>query len=316
MPDIAQIIASNAVSPWLYLPAAVVLGALHALEPGHAKSIMAAFIVAVRGTPAQAVPLGVSAAIGHTLVVWVLVLAAIWFGNDLIEQQAYPWLVLISSLMIIAIAIRLLWTLRPKPKHGDRAHAHDHESHDGHDHNHGHEHVSPQEIAERYSGRRVGPLEITWFGLTGGLMPCPSAIAVLLVALKLNAVALGAAMVGAFSLGLAVTLVTVGLIAAWGTRKAVALSGFERFARVLPAVSASIVLALGLAVTLHGLWLVRGQSEAGHVGSLQWMHEQGCDSEAGVSSWSRRFTASCRSQVAIPPIPVVPLPRSSAQLRA
>ena len=87
-------------------------------------------------------------------------------------------------------------------------------------------------------------------------MPCPSAIAVLLVALKLNAVALGAAMVGAFSLGLAITLIGIGLIAAWGLQKASGLSGFDRWARLLPRVSAAIVLLLGLGVTIHALALL------------------------------------------------------------
>ncbi len=87
-------------------------------------------------------------------------------------------------------------------------------------------------------------------------MPCPSAIAVLLVALKLNAVALGAAMVGAFSLGLAITLIGIGLIAAWGLQKASGYSGFDRWARLLPRISAVIVLVLGLGVTIHALTLL------------------------------------------------------------
>ena len=252
MPDIAAIIAGNAANPWLYLPAAVLLGALHALEPGHAKSIMAAFIVATRGSAWQAMLLGLSAAIGHTIVVWGLVILAIWLGNDLIEQQAYPWLVLLSGVLIVGIAVRLFWILR-KPHHH---HHHDHDHHRHHDHSHGHQHADPEEIAARYGGRKVGSLEIAWFGFTGGLLPCPSAIAVLLAALKLNAVALGAAMVGAFSLGLALTLIGVGLVAAWGVKRASGWSGFDRWARLLPRVSALIVLLLGIGVTIHGLTLV------------------------------------------------------------
>lgn len=264
MPDIAQIIATNAANHWLYLPAAVILGALHALEPGHSKSIMAAFIVAIRGTPLQALLLGVSSAVGHTIVVWLLVLLALWLGNDLIERQAYPWLVLLSGLMIVAIALRLAWRVRlPAHSHAadhDHDHGHDHHHHShGHNHHHddhGHRHLSEEEIALRYAGRPVRPWEIAWFGFTGGLMPCPSAIAVLLVALKLNAVALGAVMVGAFSLGLAATLVTVGVVASWGVRKASGWSGFERWSKVLPKVSIAIVLLLGIGVTIHGVNLV------------------------------------------------------------
>jgi nickel/cobalt transporter (NicO) family protein len=263
LPDIAAIIASNTANPWLYLPVAVLLGALHALEPGHAKSIMAAFIIAVRGTPGQAVLLGLSAAIGHTLVVWALVLAALWFGNDLIEQQAYPWLVLVAGVMIVAIAARLFWSIR-KAGNGHGTHAHDHAHAHGHHHDHGHHHgvhdghthLSESEIVDRYAGRKVTTWEIVWFGFTGGLMPCPAAIAVLLAALKFKAALLGAAMVAAFSAGLAATLIAVGLAAAWGMQKAAAWSGMDRWARILPVVSAAIVLVMGLAVTVHGLSLL------------------------------------------------------------
>lgn len=270
MPDIAQIIASGAANPWLYLPVAVLLGALHALEPGHSKSIMAAFLIAVRGTPAQALLLGVSAAVGHTLVVWLLVILALWLGNDLIEKQAYPWLVLLSGALIVMIALRLGWQMRRDShghEHSPHAHKHDNHGHEHGDHvhehhaggghqHHGHAHASPTEIVTRFSGRRVKTWEVIWFGFTGGLLPCPSAIAVLLVALQLNAYALGVAMVAAFSLGLAITLVVFGLVAVWGMRRFSDVAGFERWTRYLPVVSISLVLLLGLAVTVHGVFLV------------------------------------------------------------
>lgn len=295
MPDIAQIIVSGAANPWLYLPAAVLLGALHALEPGHSKSIMAAFLIAVRGTPGQALLLGVSAAIGHTLVVWLLVGVALWFGNTQIERQAYPWLVLLSGVLILAIALRLGWQIwrgrrlvalpvgsgggaaqtpsrlaHPHDLASGNAHDHGHGHHRGdhHDHAHdhagheaghcGHDHASPAVIEARFGGRKVKSWEVVWFGFTGGLLPCPSAIAVLLVALQLNAYALGVAMVAAFSLGLAVTLVAVGLVAVWGVRRFSGASGFERWSRHLPLVSIGLVLMLGTAVALHGLMLLRG----------------------------------------------------------
>src|SRR5690348_3802166 len=92
VPDIAAIIQSGASNPWLYLPLAVVLGALHALEPGHSKTMMAGFIVAVRGTPGQATLLGVSAAVGHTIVVWGLALLGLYLGDRMILDRAEPWL--------------------------------------------------------------------------------------------------------------------------------------------------------------------------------------------------------------------------------
>jgi nickel/cobalt exporter len=262
MPDIAEIIVSGVGNPWFYLPFAALLGALHALEPGHSKSIMAAFLIAVRGTPAQALLLGVSAAIGHTLVVWVLVLVGLWFGNELIEKQAYPWLVLLSGLMILAIALRLGWMMRPRgTRHPDHSHAHDHPHEHDHAHAHddhcGHGHMSPGDIAARFGGRSVGTGEVLWFGFTGGLLPCPSAIAVLLVALQAKAYALGVVMVAAFSLGLAVTLVLVGMVAVWGARRLSGTGWFDRIGHRLPMVSAGLVFLMGCAVVWHAIALLR-----------------------------------------------------------
>lgn len=265
MPDIAQIIQSGTTNPWVYLPAAVLLGALHALEPGHSKSLMAAFIVAIRGTIAQAILLGLAAAVGHTIIVWGLAIIGLQLGDALILDKAEPWLVLISGLMIVALATRLLWQLTEgthRHGHGHSAHAHHHGHDHGHDHDHGgvdaHAAAHQREIDEKFAGRsNVTTGEILWFGFTGGLLPCPAAIAVLLICLQLKAVTLGIAMVAAFSVGLAITLVAIGVIAAWGTRKAASIwSGFGRWANRLPYVSATLVLILGVGVALRGLWML------------------------------------------------------------
>lgn len=271
MPDIAALIQHGAENPWLYLPIAVVLGALHALEPGHSKSLMAAFIVAIRGTSTQAVLLGVSAAIGHTIVVWGLALLGLGLGDELILDRAEPWLILISGVLVVALALRLLWSIRRDlagRRHGhDHGHGHDHAHDHGHDHDHGHAHdhddgdldahaaAHAREIEAHFAGRsNVTSGEIAWFGFTGGLLPCPAAIAVLLVCLQLKAFTLGIGMVAAFSVGLAATLVAVGIVAAWGTRQASRRwSGFDLWSRRLPYVSGGLVLALGLVITAKGL---------------------------------------------------------------
>src|SRR5476649_2849323 len=127
MPDLTSIIQGSAAHAWLYLPIAVVLGAMHALEPGHAKSLMAAYIVAIRGTASQAVVLATSAAIGHTIIVWALAIAALALGERYIVDQAEPWLTALSGVLIMLLAIRMLWSLRAR-------HLHNHHSHDGNDH--------------------------------------------------------------------------------------------------------------------------------------------------------------------------------------
>lgn len=96
--------------------------------------------------------------------------------------------------------------------------------------------------------------QIIWFGFTGGLLPCPAAIAVLLVCIQIKAFALGVAMVAAFSVGLALTLVVIGVSVAWGSGKALALwPGFDRWAGRLPYISAGVVMVMGLALSAAGL---------------------------------------------------------------
>ena len=274
MPDLAAVLQNGVGNPIVYLPLAVLLGALHALEPGHAKSLMAAFIVAIRGTSKQAVLLGVAAATGHTIIVWALALLGLYFGSRMNFERVEPWLVLLSGLLIIVLAARLLRAVRrDAPRHG---HGHDDDhSHDGHgdEHHHGHDHhndgdahaaAHARDIEARFKDRSaVSNAEIAWFGFTGGLLPCPAAIAVLLVCLQLKAFTLGVAMVAAFSLGLAITLVVIGLAAAWGTQTASqSWSGFEVWAPRLPSISAIIVMLLGVLMSLRGLW------ELGVFGSL------------------------------------------------
>lgn len=247
MPDIAAIVQAGSTNPWLYLPLAVLLGALHALEPGHSKSMMAAFVVATRGTPAQAALLGGSAAIGHTLVVWALAALGIYLGDKLILDKAEPWLILASGLLILALAGRMFWMFRAEDDDHHDAH-HDHHGHDTHAEEHA------REVTDRFAGKRVTNFDIAWFGLTGGLLPCPSAIAVLLICIQLKAFVLGIAMVAGFSIGLAITLISVGVLAAWGARKArEGWSGFSKWSEALPYVSATLVAIVGVAITIRGL---------------------------------------------------------------
>jgi nickel/cobalt exporter len=245
MPDLSHIIQTGAAHGWFYLPVTVVLGALHALEPGHAKSLMAAYIVAIRGISGKAALLGLSAAAGHTIVVWILAIAAHLFGQNLIVEQAEPWLTLLSGILVVLLAARMFLRLRNgHHHHGDRDHHH---------HDHGHSH----HYAQSKIGASAG--DIIWFGLTGGLLPCPAAIAVLLVCIQLKQFTLGIAMVAAFSVGLAATLVLIGVAASWASRKAsTTWPWLDRIAQRLPYLSAGVVMILGLVMSafgFHAAWL-------------------------------------------------------------
>jgi nickel/cobalt exporter len=194
---------------------------------------MAAYIVAIRGTAAQAVALGISATVGHTIVVWGLAITALALGERYIVDQAEPWLTVLSGVLIVLLALRMLWALRSRHHHGHH-HDHHHEySHGGHGHSH-----EPPVIR-----RNVTTGHIIWFGFTGGLMPCPAAIAVLLICIQLKAFALGVAMIAAFSLGVGLTLIAIGLTVVWGAGKvSKAWPGFDRAAQKLPYLSAGLVV--------------------------------------------------------------------------
>jgi nickel/cobalt exporter len=234
------------VYAWLYLPVAIILGALHALEPGHAKSLMAAYIVAIRGTAGQAVTLGISAAIGHTIVVWVIAISALTFGQRYVVDQAEPWITVLSGVLIVLLAVRMLWSLRHRQDHTHR------HSHEGHDHHHRTHHGHSHEPVAVREGVTTG--QIIWFGFTGGLMPCPAALAVLLICIQLKAFSLGVAMVAAFSVGVGATLVTIGLAVVWSAGKlSKTWPGFDRLAQRLPYLSAALVMVIGLLLTVAGL---------------------------------------------------------------
>lgn len=220
--------------------------------------MMTAFIVAIHGTARQAALLGVAATLGHTIVVWALALLAWRLGDAGFLERAEPWLLLIGGLLIVALALRILLRLgvgnHQGHDHHGLDHGHDHSHHQGHEVEDAHAAAHAAEIEKRFSGG--GPVtnaEVAWFGFSGGLLPCPAAFAVLLACLHQKAYALGLVMVAAFSIGLALMMVAVGVAAAWGADAIRSrFSTFERVSRWAPYVSAGIVLVIGLVVVAQG----------------------------------------------------------------
>ncbi|MCU7508368.1 nickel/cobalt efflux protein RcnA [Klebsiella quasipneumoniae] len=270
---------------WLFIPSAILLGALHGLEPGHSKTMMAAFIVAVRGTLKQAVLLGLAATVSHTAVVWLIAMAGLWFGRGWNAQTSEPWFQLISGVVIVLIACWMLWRTwresRPHAHphhhqhghdhdhHHDHDHDHDHHHHEHHDHHHSHSPGAPlvaeewqdahqrahaQEINRRFDGRQVTTGQIVMFGLTGGLIPCPASITVLLICLQLKKFSLGATLVLGFSVGLALTLVASGAIAALSMKHATRRwPWLNDISRKAPWISGLLIIVVGIYMMLHGL---------------------------------------------------------------
>jgi nickel/cobalt exporter len=257
MSSLPDLIQNGAGSAWLFVPMAILLGVLHGLEPGHSKTMMAAFIVAVRGSVGQAVLLGLAATISHTAVVWAVAMGGLYFGRNLNVETSEPYFQVASAALIIGIA---LWMLRRTWRE-----THDHHDHDHHHHADGlqvgasermdaHQREHADDIRRRFANATVTTPQIVAFGLTGGLIPCPAAITVLLLCLQLKQVTLGAGLVLCFSIGLAITMVSVGVAAAWGMRHAQRRwSGFSAFAQRAPYFSAAVIIAVGLLVGIEGL---------------------------------------------------------------
>ena len=109
MPSFAALIQQSTAHAWLFIPSAILLGALHGLEPGHSKTMMAAFIVAIRGTVTQAVALGLAATVSHTLVVWGIALGGMYLWQGVDAEAFEPYFQLASAAIIIAIALWMLW---------------------------------------------------------------------------------------------------------------------------------------------------------------------------------------------------------------
>ncbi|NBV87430.1 MAG: nickel/cobalt efflux transporter RcnA, partial [Verrucomicrobia bacterium] len=200
MLDLVQSIQSGASQFWLFIPTAVILGALHALEPGHSKTMMTAFIIAVRGTVWQAVLLGLSAAVSHSLVVWVLAAAALKAGEKWNVAVVEPYIQIGSGACIILLAVWMFLRTR-RQLHHSHDHSHDHGHHHGHHHGRvqespaaesnfqdAHEREHAEAIERHFAGRSVTTTQIVLFGITGGLMPCPAAFSVLLICIQIKRV--------------------------------------------------------------------------------------------------------------------------------
>ncbi len=296
MLSFSELIQQGTAHAWLFIPSAILLGALHGLEPGHSKTMMAAFIVAIRGSIGQAVLLGITATISHTFIVWTIGLGGMYLWRGVDAEKLEPYFQFASGIIIMAIAAWMFWRtwreqasqpVKAHDHHTDHEHPHQHahsaahvevtHQHDvslddSHQHHHRHEErrgldVSTSDVQDahqlahaadirhRFADRNVTNWQIAMFGLTGGLVPCPAAITVLLLCLQLKEFTLGAALVLCFSIGLAITLVSVGALTAFSLRHATRrFSGLANMAKRAPYLSSVLMIAVGIYVGVTG-WL-------------------------------------------------------------
>jgi nickel/cobalt exporter len=396
MGDFSGLLQEGATKAWLFIPSAILLGALHGLEPGHSKTMMAAFIVAIRGTIWQAALLGFCAAFSHSLVIWGLAAAGLAWGQQWNAETTEPYFQLGAGIMVIGTALWMAWKtyrdVRAEAAHG-HSHSHEHHHDHPHPHTHGHAHenttshhgehlergpnggklvdlghslaelsifdagvpprfelrfidgkknvLAPEnglrvmvttlrpdgikqdfefiqkdeilfsttdipepheftarvtldhgghahyaeigfseadhehseliglsgseyqdaherehalEIQKRFASREVTTGQIILFGLSGGLLPCPAALTVLLLCLQLKHFTLGFALVACFSLGLALTLVATGTLAAWSVHHASRrFKDFSKFVRRVPYFSSAVLIVLGIVMIASGV---------------------------------------------------------------
>jgi nickel/cobalt transporter (NicO) family protein len=220
-------------------------GALHALGPGHGKTLMAAYLVGAGGRARQAVAVGGAVATMHTASVLGLGFLVLGATSVFAPERVYPWLGLGSGLIALGLGSVLLVS-RLGAWSAPAAHDHDHAA--GHDHGHGehtHSHDAPADGVLSRKG-------LVALAVAGGILPSPTALVVLLASVAIHRVGYGLALIAAFSLGLATALVVVGILAL-RARDVVQRRMSHRTARLVPVMSASAIAVLGLVLTVNGV---------------------------------------------------------------
>ncbi len=265
----AELISVPEVTPSIILFGLLLafgLGAMHALSPGHGKTVVGAYLVGSRGTPKHALFLGATVTITHTLGVFALGLITIFASNYILPEKMMPFLSFVSGLLVFFIGISLFkdrlfgamgWKAASPHGHDHGTHFHSPEDEDEHDHNHAHDGLAHSHGGSTHT--HLPPKEITWksllaLGVSGGLLPCPSALVLMLSAINLNRVGYGLILTFIFSIGLAATLTIIGLAFLYGGRAfgGSRLAG-SRIVKALPVFSAFVITCVGAVICYNSL---------------------------------------------------------------
>jgi nickel/cobalt transporter (NicO) family protein len=233
------------------------LGALHALSPGHGKALVGAYLVGTRGTARHALILGFTVTLTHTAGVFALGLITLWASRYLLPERLYPWLGCASGLIVAGMGAGLLRRRlhaaagsNPFFRH-EHGHGHDHSAHGPfHTHSHGEGHT------HGFADQAPTWRSLLALGISGGLLPCPSALVVLLGAMALHRIGFGMLLIVAFSLGLAAVLTVVGLLFVYACDLVRRFPRSQALLKHVPALSAAVIAAAGLGIALQGVWQV------------------------------------------------------------
>ncbi len=250
---------------WVAIAGAFIWGAMHSLSPGHGKTVVGAYLVGTRATPQHALFLAFITTITHTIGVFALGLITLFAAEYILPEQLYPWLSLGSGVMVITIGFslssqRLGLFQKPIPLLS-HDHTHNH-SHD-HSHNHSHTHSSDHTHSHPHHDHVSTDSPVTWsnllaLGISGGMMPCPAALVLLLGSIALGKVAFGLTLVLAFSLGLAGVLTGLGLLLVYAKHLFQDMPVSLKFVHRLPAIGALCMAIVGLGISTKALLEIGG----------------------------------------------------------
>jgi nickel/cobalt exporter len=243
-----QLMTNREMGFGMVLVAAIVaaaLGALHALEPGHGKTVVAAYLVGSRGSASHAFLLGLIVTAAHTAGVYLLGGVTLYASRYVVPERLYPWLSLFSGLTVAGLGLCLFLKRCTGTIH---FHSHSHGHHHGHVHDHSDTHYQERKSAG------VSLRELVALGITGGIVPCPAALVVLLSAVALRRVGFGLFLIVAFSMGLAAVLIALGVLMVFARRFMSRFQGEGTvITRWLPLTSAAVITLFGLAMTVQSL---------------------------------------------------------------
>jgi ABC-type nickel/cobalt efflux system permease component RcnA len=273
---LTEMVTTRELGLTIVLAAAAVamgLGALHALEPGHGKTVVAAYLVGSRGTAWHAMVLGLTVTLSHTAGVYLLGGLTVYASRYVVPEHLYPWLAVVSGLMITALGLVLFWQRYSGGWHA-HCHGHDHahlpvELHEhAHDHGHGpagdhssiggHSHHHHDHQHDHPTASPVSLRDLIGLGVSGGIVPCPAALVVLLSAVALGRAGFGLLLIVAFSVGLAAVLMALGLLIVHAGRMMAHFSPESAlFTRWLPITSSAVITVLGLVMAVQALMAAR-----------------------------------------------------------
>jgi len=258
-----ELITTQRLSPWFLFTAALIamgLGALHALEPGHGKTIVAAYLVGSRGTARHAALLGVIVTLSHTAGVFALGAITLYASRYIVPEHLYPWLGVFSGITIAALGcymfLRRLSGTATDHSHGESGL----EGHFTFFKRRATEEAAAAQmeagpaVLAAASNKRVSMTQLFTLGVTGGIIPCPAALIVLLSAFALHRIALGFFLILAFSVGLAAVLIAFGMLMVYARRFMSHLQEDGPITkRWLPLASSAFITVLGLGVMVQAL---------------------------------------------------------------